>query len=121
MDDDGNVMAHAVIIDDEPPITDYRYDDVNNGRPGMWKVIRITSIARGYGKVALGAGFVYDPEEKEPIGPPNDTLESLVALDDGVMIYSQYLRRRRLASKVVRGNQARKKQKKKARRMMQYR
>ena len=98
-DDDGDAFAHGSVIDGEPSpdiFDDNALVSAEHVEPGWWVHVKITSVVDPRIKLLPDCVFSHDGQEL----PNNDrTPKALQELEDGIVIWHEYVVARKMGKK----------------------
>ena len=100
LDADGDAFAHGVVIDGEPDpsVWDNSSADYSTDPSGYWVIMKLTSIVSNAIDLPADSCFAHDGHDlaKSQLKP-----KALMELEEGFLVWHDYLRPRMLAPKTV--------------------
>ena len=100
VDNDGDGFAHGVIIDGEPCPSVWLNSSMDNSEdpPAFWVLMKVTSVTNNAVDLPSDSCFAHDGADlsKSQLRP-----KALEELEEGILIWHDYVRPRMLASKTV--------------------
>ena len=102
------VMAFGVIVDDQPDVSALQEHGTQEEHlvAGMWKLVRLTEVKKGWATTTLGIDEVYDQEGSELRTETERSVSRMAQMsrtcegeecdhgDHGVLIWHQYIQNR---------------------------
>ena len=100
VDNEGDGFAHGVIIDGEPSPSVWLNSSMDNSEdpPAFWVLMKVTSVTNNAVDLPSDSCFAHDGADlsKNQLRP-----KALEELEEGILIWHDYVRPRMLASKTV--------------------
>ena len=98
LDNDGDAFAHGFVIDGEPDATVWDQSSADNSQDpaGYWVIMKLTSVVNNAIDLPADSCFAHDGHD---LGKNELKPRALIDLEEGILIWHDYLRPRMVASK----------------------